>query len=76
MTLDVWDVTMDSSSFELTLEQSFHMQLMERSVDLLTREQIESLFLETSRLLMLKENIIKGLMRDKVLGVGFVSQAN
>jgi Phycobilisome degradation protein nblA len=76
MTLDVWDVTMDSSSFELTLEQSFHMQLMERSVDLLTREQIEGLFLETSRLLMLKENIIKGLMRDKVLGVGFVSQTN
>jgi Phycobilisome degradation protein nblA len=60
---------MDSSSFDLTLEQKFHMQLMERSVDLLTREQIESLFLDTSRLLMLKENIIKGLMRDKVLGV-------
>lgn len=60
---------MDSSTFDLTLEQKFHMQLMERSVDVLTREQIESLFLETSRLLMLKENIIKGLMKDKLLGI-------
>jgi Phycobilisome degradation protein nblA len=60
---------MDSHSFELTLEQTFHMQLMERSVTLLTREQIESLFLETSRLLMLKENVIKGIMRDQLLGL-------
>ncbi|MGB3238661.1 MAG: NblA/ycf18 family protein [Geitlerinemataceae cyanobacterium] len=60
---------MDSSTFDLTLEQQFHMQLMERSVDVLTRDQIESLFLETSRLLMLKENIIKGLMKDKFLGI-------
>lgn len=58
---------MDSNTFELTLEQQFHMQLMERSLDLLSKEQMQSLFLETSRLLMIKENIIKGLMRDKIL---------
>ncbi|HIK30800.1 MAG TPA: NblA/ycf18 family protein [Oscillatoriales cyanobacterium M59_W2019_021] len=58
---------MDSNTFELTLEQQFHMQMMERSLDLLSKEQMQSLFLETSRLLMIKENIIKGLMRDKIL---------
>lgn len=60
---------MDSSTFDLTLEQKFHMQLMQRALDSLSREEIESLFLDTSRLLMLKENIIKGLMRDKILGL-------
>lgn len=58
---------MDSNTFELTLEQQFHMQMMERSLELLSKEQMQSLFLETSRLLMIKENIIKGLMRDKIL---------
>lgn len=60
---------MDSSTFDLTLEQKFHMQLMQRAIDSLSREEIESLFLDTSRLLMLKDNIIKGLMRDKILGL-------
>lgn len=58
---------MDSSTFDLSLEQKFHMQLMQRFIDSLSREEIEHLLLDTSRLLMLKENIIKDLMRDKIL---------
>lgn len=54
---------MDSSSFELNLEQEFQMRLMEESVDKLSREQMQDLLIQASRLLMVKENMIRYLLR-------------
>jgi hypothetical protein len=53
--------------FELTLEQQFQMKLVEQSTDNMNREQMQELLVETSRLLMLKDNIIKGLMKECTL---------
>jgi hypothetical protein len=55
---------MDSGSFELTLEQQFQMRLMEQSAQDLSREQMLELLLQTSRLLMVKDNVIRNLVRQ------------
>lgn len=54
---------MDGSSFELNLEQQFQMRLMEDSVQQMTPEQMQSMLLQSSRLLMLKDNVIRNLIR-------------
>lgn len=50
---------MESSPFELSLEQEFQIRLMEDSAQQLTREQMQDLLIQTTRLLMLKDNVIR-----------------
>lgn len=54
---------MNSSSFELTLEQQFQMRLMEESAQKMTREQMQDLLIQSARLLMLKDNVIRDLIK-------------
>lgn len=54
---------MDSSSFELTLEQQFQMRLMEQSAQQMTREQMQDMLIQSARLLMLKDNVIRDLLK-------------
>lgn len=55
---------MDGSSFELTLEQQFQMRLMEQSAQQMTREQMQDLLIQSARLLMLKDNVIRDLIKS------------
>lgn len=55
---------MDSSSFELSLEQQFQMRLMEQSAQQMTREQMQNLLIQAARLLMLKDNVIRDLIKS------------
>ena len=55
---------MDSSSFELTLEQQFQMRIMEQSAQQMTREQMQDLLIESARLLMVKDNVIRDLVKS------------
>lgn len=55
---------MDSSSFELSLEQQFQMRLMEQSAQQMTREQMQNLLIDSARLLMLKDNVIRNLIKS------------
>ncbi|MEA5571771.1 NblA/ycf18 family protein [Calothrix sp. UHCC 0171] len=57
---------MDTHAFQLTLEQQFQMRLMEQSAESLTREQLLDMVIQTSRLLMIKDNVIRGLVKDSV----------
>jgi hypothetical protein len=57
---------MESSPFELTLEQQFQMRLMEQSTEELTREQMQDLLIQASRLLMIKDNVIRGLVKGSM----------
>ncbi|NJK51523.1 hypothetical protein HC931_28645 [Candidatus Gracilibacteria bacterium] len=59
---------MNSSWFELTMEQEFQMRLMEESVEQMTREQMQDLLLETARLLMVKENVLRNVIKSCPLG--------
>lgn len=55
---------MNTSSFELTLEQQFQMRLMEESAQRMTREQMQDLLIQSARLLMLKDNVIRDLIKS------------
>lgn len=51
-------------NLDLSLEQEFKMRLFEESVQTMNSEEARSLLLEASKLLMVKDNIIKGLMKQ------------
>jgi hypothetical protein len=55
---------MESSWFELTLEQEFQMRLMEETVQEMTREQMQDLLIETARLLMVKDNVLRQVIKS------------
>jgi Phycobilisome degradation protein nblA len=58
---------MNTQLFELTLEQQFQMRLMQESAQDLSREQMLDILMETSRLLMVKDNIIRDLIKNGAL---------
>ncbi|MCU0533135.1 MAG: NblA/ycf18 family protein [Hydrococcus sp. Prado102] len=55
---------MNSSWFDLTMEQEFQMKLMQESVGQMSREQMQDLLLETARLLMVKENVLRNVIKS------------
>jgi hypothetical protein len=57
---------MSPETFELTLEQEFQMRLIEAQTTDLSREQMENLLLQTSRLLMVKDNVIRSLVKQQL----------
>ena len=50
-------------NMDLSLEQKFRMQTFENSIRAMNPEEARSLLIEASKLLMVKDNIIKGLMK-------------
>jgi hypothetical protein len=50
-------------NLDLSLEQEFKIKLFEQSVQGLNPEEMRSLLLSASKLLMVKDNIIQGLMK-------------
>ncbi len=54
---------MDPATFELSLEQQFQMRLVEESLNKISHEQALDLLRQASRLLMVKDNVIRDLMR-------------
>ncbi|AFY78345.1 MAG: NblA/ycf18 family protein [Hydrococcus sp. C42_A2020_068] len=55
---------MNSSWFELTLEQEFQLRLMEESVQEMSREQMQDLLIQTARLLMVKDNVLRQTIKN------------
>ncbi|HEY9619058.1 MAG TPA: NblA/ycf18 family protein [Crinalium sp.] len=55
---------MENSPFDLTLEQQFQMKVLEESAQDLSLEQARSILVQTSRLLMLKDNVIRDLLKS------------
>jgi hypothetical protein len=53
---------MESTSFDLTLEQQFEIRQMQDAVLGMSREQALELLLQASRLLMIKTNVMRNLM--------------
>lgn len=48
---------------ELTLEQKFQMQLIEKELATMSQAKMQELLLKTSHLLMVKENVIRALAK-------------
>lgn len=53
-------------STELSLEQEFQMKIFEQSAQFMSHEQALSLLMEASKLLMVKDNIIRELMKQNL----------
>ena len=57
---------MDLLSTKLTLEQQFQLRAIEQSAANMNREQAIALLIQVSRLLMVKDNVIRQLIRKVV----------
>jgi hypothetical protein len=57
------DYMLPELSLELTMEQSFQMRIMEEQVQKLSPSQMQELLLQSSRLLMVKDNVIRSLLK-------------
>jgi len=55
------------NSFELTLEQEFIIAAAKKSAEDMPREQMLELLIQTACLAMVKDNIIRDLVKDKIL---------
>lgn len=55
-----------NQSFQLSLEQEFQLRLVEESVHEISHPEALSLLVEISRLLMIKDNVIRDLMKNDV----------
>jgi len=53
---------MESTSFDLTLEQQFEIRQMRDAALQMSREQALELLLQASRLLIIKTNVMRNLM--------------
>lgn len=53
-------------NLNLSLEQKFKMRMFQESVQALKPEEARSLLVEASKLLMVKDNIIKGLIKQNL----------
>jgi Phycobilisome degradation protein nblA len=54
---------MEPLSFELTLEQQFEIRRLQHEAALMDRDQAVHLLLQVAELLMVKDNLIKDLMK-------------
>jgi hypothetical protein len=57
---------MDPKAYDLTLEQEFHMRLMTESTETMNKDQVLELLLQASKLLFVKENVLKSLMHQSL----------
>lgn len=55
---------MEPTLYDLTLEQQFQMRLMQESATAMSHEQVLDLLVQASRLMLLKDNVIKSLMKQ------------
>jgi hypothetical protein len=57
------DFLLPELSLELTFEQQFQMRVMEEQVGSMNQQQTRELLLQASRLLMMKDNVIRSLVK-------------
>lgn len=55
---------MDTNTFELSLEQKFQMRMLAESAQTLSREEMIDVLIQTSRLLMVKDNVIRDMLKN------------
>jgi hypothetical protein len=57
---------MSPECFELTLEQQFNMRAIEMDTQALSADQLRELFIEISRQLIVKDNVIRHLVKNGI----------
>jgi hypothetical protein len=57
-----------SLNLDLSLEQEFQLKVMQESIKGMSQEQATLLLIDAARLLMVKDNAIKSLIRQELSG--------
>lgn len=65
---------LNPDAYKLTLEQQFQLRKMGDEISDMEPNAIKELLFQASRLLMLKDNVIKDLTRQVVIGGGIASE--
>jgi hypothetical protein len=50
------------------MEQQFHMRLIEQTMQEMPREQMQEMLLQLTRLLLVKDNVIRDLVKSCLIG--------
>ena len=53
---------MNSSSFELSLEQEFQMKLFEQTIMKMNSEQMQDMLIQITRMMLIKDNFVRDLV--------------
>jgi hypothetical protein len=59
---------MNSSSFELSLEQEFQMKLFEQTILQMNSEQMREMLMQMTRLMLVKDNFVRDLAKQCLIG--------
>ncbi len=59
---------MNSSSFELSLEQEFQMKLFEQTIMKMSSEQMQDMLIQITRMMLIKDNFVRDLVKQCVIG--------
>jgi hypothetical protein len=59
---------MNPLSFDLSMEQQFQVRLIEQTMQEMNREQMQDMLIQLTRLLLVKDNVIRDLVKSCVLG--------
>jgi Phycobilisome degradation protein nblA len=59
---------MNPSLFELSMEQQFQVRLVEQTLQDMNREQMQDMLMQMTRLLLMKDNVIRDLVKSRLLG--------
>lgn len=57
---------MDAKAFELSLEQQFQLQCLQKEFQDLEREQVIDYLVETMQQIMARDNLIRDLMKNEL----------
>ena len=58
-----------ANSFQLTLEQQFKLQIFQEEIKNLSKEQAQEYLLELFRQIMIKDNLNKSLLKERLFGI-------
>ncbi|MGK7914408.1 MAG: NblA/ycf18 family protein [Prochloraceae cyanobacterium] len=58
-----------ANSCQLTLEQQFKLQIFQEEIKNLTKEQAQEYLLELFRQIMIKDNLNKSLLKERLFGI-------
>jgi Phycobilisome degradation protein nblA len=62
---------MNSSSFELSLEQEFQMKLFEQTIMKMNSEQMQDMLIQITRMMLIKDNFVRDLVKQCLIGPAF-----
>jgi Phycobilisome degradation protein nblA len=59
---------MNSSSFDLSIEQEFQLKLFEQTIMKMNSEQMQDLLIQLTRMMLIKDNFVRDLVKQCLIG--------